>query len=52
MIRLVSVSGGKDSTACLLLALERHPREEVRAVFADTGNVSIHARPVKGARRR
>ena len=38
MIRLVSVSGGKDSTACLLLALERHPREEVRAVFADTGN--------------
>jgi 3'-phosphoadenosine 5'-phosphosulfate sulfotransferase (PAPS reductase)/FAD synthetase len=38
MIRLVFVSGGKDSTACLLLALERHPREEVRAVFADTGN--------------
>jgi 3'-phosphoadenosine 5'-phosphosulfate sulfotransferase (PAPS reductase)/FAD synthetase len=38
MIRLVYVSGGKDSTACLLLALERHPCEEVRAVFADTGN--------------
>lgn len=38
MIRLVSVSGGKDSTACLLLALERHPRSEVFAVFADTGN--------------
>lgn len=38
MIRLVSMSGGKDSTACLLLALERHPRDEVRAVYADTGN--------------
>jgi 3'-phosphoadenosine 5'-phosphosulfate sulfotransferase (PAPS reductase)/FAD synthetase len=38
MIRLVSMSGGKDSTACLLLALERHPKDEVRAVYADTGN--------------
>jgi 3'-phosphoadenosine 5'-phosphosulfate sulfotransferase (PAPS reductase)/FAD synthetase len=38
MIRLVSMSGGKDSTACLLLALERHPKDEVKAVFADTGN--------------
>jgi 3'-phosphoadenosine 5'-phosphosulfate sulfotransferase (PAPS reductase)/FAD synthetase len=38
MIRLVSVSGGKDSTATLLLALERHPHDEIRAVFADTGN--------------
>jgi len=37
-IRLVSVSGGKDSTACLLLALERHGRDNVRACFADTGN--------------
>lgn len=37
-IRLVSVSGGKDSTATLLLALERHGRENVRAAFADTGN--------------
>lgn len=37
-IRLVSCSGGKDSTATLLLALERHPHDEVRAVFADTGN--------------
>jgi len=35
-IVLVSVSGGKDSTATLLLALERE--ENVRAVFADTGN--------------
>lgn len=37
-IRLVSVSGGKDSTACLTLALERHPRAQVIAAFADTGN--------------
>lgn len=37
-IKLVSISGGKDSTATLLLALERHPKEEVQAVFADTGN--------------
>lgn len=34
---LISVSGGKDSTATLLLALERC-REQVVAVFADTGN--------------
>ena len=38
MIRLVSVSGGKDSTATLLLALERHPKSEIFACFADTGN--------------
>lgn len=38
MIACVSVSGGKDSTATLLLALERVPRDQVRAVFADTGN--------------
>lgn len=38
IIRCVSVSGGKDSTACALLALERHPAEEIRLVFADTGN--------------
>lgn len=35
---LVSVSGGKDSTATLLLAIERHGLENVRACFADTGN--------------
>lgn len=35
---LVSVSGGKDSTATLLLAIERHGIENVRAAFADTGN--------------
>ena len=35
-IALVSCSGGKDSTATLLLALEK--MEHVQAVFADTGN--------------
>lgn len=34
---VVSVSGGKDSTATLLLALERGA-ENIKAVFADTGN--------------
>lgn len=37
-IRLVSMSGGKDSTATLLVARERHPVEDIIAVFADTGN--------------
>lgn len=34
----MSVSGGKDSTATLLLALRQVPRERVYAVFADTGH--------------
>lgn len=34
---IISVSGGKDSTALLLLAIERHP-DNMMAVFADTGN--------------
>ena len=34
---VISVSGGKDSTALLLLALERQT-ENMSAVFADTGN--------------
>jgi len=34
---IVSVSGGKDSTALLLLALERET-ENLQAVFADTGH--------------
>lgn len=37
MINLVSVSGGKDSTATLLVAIERGV-ENLRAVFCDTGN--------------
>jgi len=38
LLHVVSVSGGKDSTATLLMALELHGYESVRAVFADTGN--------------
>lgn len=34
---IISVSGGKDSTALLLLAIERQA-ENMQAVFADTGN--------------
>lgn len=37
-LRVVSVSGGKDSTATLLLAMETNWLGDVRAVFADTGN--------------
>jgi len=36
-VNVISVSGGKDSTALLLLALERKT-ENMIAVFADTGN--------------
>lgn len=35
---VVSVSGGKDSTALLSLALARCPREDVLPIFCDTGN--------------
>lgn len=35
---VISVSGGKDSAATLLLALERCPRESVIPIFCDTGN--------------
>jgi 3'-phosphoadenosine 5'-phosphosulfate sulfotransferase (PAPS reductase)/FAD synthetase len=38
VVHVVSVSGGKDSTATLLLALRRVPRERLRAIFCDTGN--------------
>lgn len=34
---IISVSGGKDSTALLLLAIDRNT-ENMQAVFADTGN--------------
>lgn len=35
---VISVSGGKDSTAVLLLALERCPPASVVPIFCDTGN--------------
>ena|SRR5258705_11407475 len=35
---VVSMSGGKDSTATALMALEMHGRDNCRFVFADTGN--------------
>ena len=38
MRHIVSVSGGKDSTATLLLALERFGRLKVVPIFCDTGN--------------
>lgn len=38
IIHCVSVSGGKDSLATAILALETQPRESLRFVFADTGN--------------
>lgn len=38
IVHVVSVSGGKDSQATLLIALERCQRESVRAIFCDTGN--------------
>lgn len=37
IVHLVSVSGGKDSTATLLLAMKQFPKNTC-AVFADTGN--------------
>lgn len=38
IIHVVSVSGGKDSAATAILALETVPREHLRFAFADTGN--------------
>ena len=35
---VISVSGGKDSQAVLLLALERCPKDSVVPIFCDTGN--------------
>ena len=37
-MHVVSVSGGKDSTSTLLLALARVPREQIVPIFCDTGN--------------
>lgn len=38
ILHLVSMSGGKDSTATLIMAIEQHGIEAVRCAFADTGN--------------
>jgi len=38
MKHVVSVSGGKDSTATLLIALENCPRESIVPIFCDTRN--------------
>lgn len=38
IIHVVSVSGGKDSAATLLLAIERFGANRVRGIFCDTGN--------------
>lgn len=38
VIHVVSVSGGKDSLATLLIALDRCGRDNVIAIFCDTGN--------------
>lgn len=38
IIHVVSMSGGKDSCATAILALETQPRDSLRFVFADTGN--------------
>lgn len=37
-VHVVSFSGGKDSLAVLLLALDRVPRDRLRVLFIDTGN--------------
>ncbi|MDE4918177.1 3'-phosphoadenosine 5'-phosphosulfate sulfotransferase (PAPS reductase)/FAD synthetase [Cupriavidus metallidurans] len=38
IVHVVSMSGGKDSTATAILALEQHGKDACRFVFADTGN--------------
>lgn len=37
-MHVVSVSGGKDSAATAILALEMMPRDSLRFIFCDTGN--------------
>ena len=42
IVHVVSVSGGKDSAATLLLAIERFGVHRVRGIFCDTGNEHDH----------
>jgi len=42
ILHVVSVSGGKDSTATLLLAIEMHDMSGLRFIFADTGNEHVY----------
>lgn len=36
--QVISVSGGKDSTATLLLAMQHYPLDQIKPIFCDTGN--------------
>lgn len=38
IVHVISVSGGKDSLATLLIAIERFGRHRIIAIFCDTGN--------------
>lgn len=38
ILHVVSISGGKDSAATAIVALETMPRESLRFIFCDTGN--------------
>ena len=38
IFRVVSVSGGKDSTALYIWAIQHFGRDGFKAIFADTGN--------------
>ena len=40
-LHIIGVSGGKDSTAALLLACDRLPKTSIRPVFVDTGNEHV-----------
>jgi tRNA(Ile)-lysidine synthase TilS/MesJ len=48
IIHVVSVSGGKDSLATLLIALARFGLRAVLAVVADTGNEHADTFPTDG----
>jgi 3'-phosphoadenosine 5'-phosphosulfate sulfotransferase (PAPS reductase)/FAD synthetase len=41
-MHVVSISSGKDSQDVLIKAIERCPRESIRAIFCDTGNEHQH----------